>query len=68
MNIVDTLKVDRSQFMILSLHEEKKTENYWHLKTPLERMQAIEVMRNINYGKDVSTRRLQRVFEVIERT
>ena len=68
MNIIDTLNIDKSQFMVLSLDKGKKPEYYWHLRTPLERLQAIEIMRNINYGKDVSTRRLQRVFEVTQRS
>jgi len=68
MNIIDTLNIDKSQFMVLSLDKGKEPENYWHLRTPLERLQAIEIMRNINYGKDVSTRRLQSVFEVTQRS
>jgi hypothetical protein len=38
--------------------------NFWKSKTPLERFEAIELMRQINFGYDPSTERLQRIFTV----
>jgi hypothetical protein len=35
-------------------------------KTPCERLQAVELMRQIVYGYDPSTTRLQRVLEVAQ--
>jgi hypothetical protein len=50
-------------------HEESKVAEraFWHSKTPLERLEATELMRQINYGYDPFTDRVQRVLTVIER-
>ena len=37
---------------------------YWKSKSPSERIKAIELMRQINFGYDPSTERLQRIFTV----
>jgi hypothetical protein len=39
---------------------------YWLSKTPEERFEALELLRQIAYGYDPATARLQRVLEVIE--
>ena len=41
-------------------------KTYWHSKTPQERLEALELMRQINYGYNPTTERLQRVLEVDE--
>jgi hypothetical protein len=42
------------------IDEEKK---YWFSKSPLERIEAIEINRRMIYGQDRVTSRLQRFFE-----
>jgi hypothetical protein len=39
---------------------------YWRRKSPAERLAAIEELRELNYGYDSTTARLQRVFEITE--
>jgi len=39
---------------------------YWLSKTPYERLQATELMRQIIYGYDPSATRLQRVLEIAQ--
>ncbi|WP_297562446.1 hypothetical protein [Meiothermus sp.] len=39
----------------------------WWSKTPLEHIHHIEFLRRLNHG-DAAFERLQRVFEVVERT
>jgi hypothetical protein len=39
---------------------------YWFSQNPNNRIQYIEILRKINYGKDAS-RRLQRILEVAKR-
>ena len=39
---------------------------YWLSKTPAERFEALELLRQIAYGYDPATERLQRVFEVTD--
>ena len=70
MRIIDTFKMDKGAFSVLSSFEEadEVDKAYWHSKTPQERMAALELMRQINYGYDPTTERLQRVLEIAEFT
>ena len=70
MRAIDAFRVDKEAFSILSSFEEAAVADkaYWHSKTPQERMAALELMRQINYGYDPTTERLQRVLEVAELT
>lgn len=62
----ELLKVDRSAFVVTSLYESDEKE-YWLSKTPEERLQALELMRQIVYGYDPATARLQRVLDIAQR-
>ena len=70
MRAIDSFRVDKEEFSVLSSFEEADVADkvYWHSKTPQERMAALELMRQINYGYDPTTERLQRVLEVVEFT
>ena len=60
MKIFD-IKVDRSRLYIFSSFEEAEEaeRKYWHLKTPEERLEAVELMRQLAYRyDDPETRRL----------
>jgi hypothetical protein len=59
-------KLDKKTITISSLHEEGDEIVYWYSKTPQERIEAIEVMRQIIYGYDPTSTRLERVFEITE--
>jgi hypothetical protein len=59
-------KLDKKTITISSIHEESDEIAYWHSKIPQERIEAIKVMRQIIYGYDPATTRLQRVFEIAE--
>jgi hypothetical protein len=39
---------------------------YWRTRSPEERLDAVELLRQINYGDDAITAQLQRVFEFAE--
>jgi hypothetical protein len=68
MNLIDSLRMDKTAFSITSPSAQNEEEKrYWLAKTPYERMQAIEVMRQIIYGYDPSSTRLARVFAITER-
>ena len=70
MRAIDTFKIDKDTFSVLSSFEEadKADKAYWHSKSPQERLEALELMRQINYDYDPVTDRLQRVLEVTEFT
>jgi hypothetical protein len=61
-------RLDKTRFSITALHEAGDEKEYWLSKTPAERLEAIEIMRQIVYGYDPLITRLQRVFEVAQRT
>jgi hypothetical protein len=60
--------LDRSAFSIGSLSDgdEKVEMLYWKNKTAIERLETIEQIRQILYGYDPSSTRLQRILEVAE--
>ena len=68
MNTIDTFKIDKGALSVISLSEESDDKEYWHTKTPQERLEAVELMRQINYGYDPTTIRLQRVLKVAQLT
>jgi len=59
----EAYKIDKSAFSIGSLHDGGDEKAYWLSKTPQERIEAIEIMRQILYGYDPATTRLERCFE-----
>lgn len=67
MKVLDNIKIDKTSLFVSGLHEHSDDRSYWHSKKLYERLQAVEMMRQINYGYDQSTARLQRVFEVAQR-
>ena len=66
MNAIETFKMDKSVLSVTSLSEESDEKAYWHAKTPHERLEAVELMRQINYGYDPATTRIQRVLKVAQ--
>jgi hypothetical protein len=68
MPIDPSIRLDRSALSVASLNDPSDEREYWLSKTPEERLQAVELMRQIFYGYDPATTRLQRIFEVVLRT
>ncbi len=65
---IDAFKMDKEKFSVLCSFEEADAADkaYWHSKTPQERTEVIELMRQINYSYDPTTERLQRLLEIAE--
>jgi hypothetical protein len=51
---------------VTSLNDIEEEKKYWMSKSPLERIEAIEINRRMIYGRDRVTSRLQRFFETAE--
>jgi hypothetical protein len=63
--LLDQARVDRRAFSVSSLDDaEKETLAYWRQRTPDERLEALELSRQIAYGYDPTARGLSRFFEV----
>jgi hypothetical protein len=63
---IESLRVDRSAFRVDSLSDDCGERAYWKSKTPQQRMEYLELLRQINFGYDSTTARLQRVLEIAE--
>ena len=61
-------KVDKTAFSVTSLQDDPDEVAYWQLKTPQERLAALELMRQIVYDYDPATCRLQRVLTITQRS
>lgn len=59
-------RVDRRQVVVERLNATTPDIHYWLTRTPTERQQAIQLLREINYGPAASGR-LRRVLEVVTR-
>jgi hypothetical protein len=59
--------LDRSAFVVSALHEPSDEKSYWLSKSPYARLEAIEQMRQIVYGYNPATIRLQRILVITER-
>ena len=58
--------IDKTAFSVASLTDPSDEKEFWLSKTPAERLQALEFLRQIVYGYDPSSARLQRVLEIAD--
>jgi len=56
--------MDKTTFSVTTLEASDDEREYWRDKTPDERFEGIEQIRQALYGYDPATARLQRVLEV----
>lgn len=62
----DLFWIDRKVFSVVLMSEIEKDLTYWFSKKPEERIEAVEFLRQLIFGYDPATERLQRVFETAE--
>lgn len=63
------LRMDKSAISVASFSEaEEEDRKYWFSLTPQERLAALEEMRQINYGYNPTSDRIQRTLEIARRT
>ena len=61
-------KLDKTAFSVTTFAEaEEEDRAYWFSLSPQERLAALEVMRQLNYGYDPASDRIQRSVEVVQR-
>ena len=66
MDVPENCRLARGALEVGSLKDKANDRQYWMSKTPAERFEALELLRQIAYGYDPATARLQRVLEVVE--
>ena len=61
-------KLDKTAISVVSSFEEadKQDEEYWFSRTPIERLQHMELLWMINYGDDALAP-IQKIVEICER-
>jgi hypothetical protein len=64
--LIDTWKMGGTAWSLEALAAQGRDRAYWLWRDPAERLAAIELARQIHYGYDPSTARLQRVYSVLE--
>jgi hypothetical protein len=60
-------RLDRSALSVGSLDDPDDAVAYWRSRTPEERMAALEFLRQVLYGYDPVTARMERVLTVAYR-
>jgi len=66
---IKTVRLDKTKFEVFSSFEEADAADraYWLSRTPQERSEALELMRQSTYGYDAqSAPRIQKVIEVVK--
>jgi hypothetical protein len=58
--------MDKTSLSIVTLSEQGDEREFWLTRTPEQRWLAIEQMRQIVYGYQSATERLQRLLEVAQ--
>ena len=61
-------RIDKNAFSIQPLSASSEDNAFWHSKTPYERLEALELQRQIIYGYRPSSARLQRFLTITQRS
>ncbi len=61
------MQMDKTRLLVTALDDDSDERAYWLSQSPHKRLAALEQMRQIIYGYDPSTTRLQRVLTITER-
>jgi hypothetical protein len=67
MEALSVTRMDKTIFSVASLNDESDEKAYWRDQLPMERLRALELMRQVMYGYNPTTARLQRILAVVER-
>lgn len=64
MALIDEARMDRSRLEVVRTDTPSDAKAYWQTKSMQERLEALELTRQILNGYDPATTRFQRVLEV----
>jgi hypothetical protein len=65
MEDIPEMRVDRTKISVSNSFDNTEEKEYWHSRTPQERLEHMERLRRINYGAR-AIEGLQRVIKVIK--
>jgi hypothetical protein len=65
---LDAIRLDKTAFSVVSLDQADADDKaYWREQSPQARLEALELMRQVMYGYDPISDRIERVLEVVKR-
>jgi hypothetical protein len=64
---LEALRMDKTAFSVISLKDSGNDKEFWRTQSTAARLQALEFMRQVMYGYDPITAKMDGVWEVIER-
>ena len=67
MDTQNSHRINKSILTVGQLLQPSDEKDFWLSKTPSERLQFVEILRQLNYGQYQSTARLQRILTIAER-
>ena len=67
MDTQNSHRINKSIVTVVLLLEPSDDKDFWLSKTPSERLQFVEILRQLNCGQYQPTARLQRILTVTER-
>ncbi len=65
---LEAIRMDKTAFSVVSLYAESDEKEFWRTQSPTARLETLELMRQVMYGYDPISDRIERVLEVIKRT
>jgi hypothetical protein len=65
--LIDTTRVDRTALSKAPLSMQGADMEYWRKQTPVQRLSALEFLRQLNYCYDPATARLSRLHRPTKR-
>ena len=65
----EAIRLDKTAFSVVSSFEEADAidKEYWRTQSPEARLEDLELMRQVMYGYDPISDRIERVLEVVKR-
>ena len=64
MGLIDEMRMDRTVMSVVTTETPSDVNAYWQTRSIPERLEALELTRQVFWGYDPDTARIERVFEV----
>ena len=66
MTNINATNMDKSVFLVADVDDESDERAFWRQQAPSDRLFTVELLRQVMYGYDPLTTRLQRILTVAE--
>ena len=66
MGLIDEMRMDRTAISVVTVETPSDVKAYWQTKSMEERLEALELTRQVFNGYDPDTTRMERVLSVLK--